>query len=50
MLIVREAGGTVSSFAGGPFDLYGTEIQASHRLLHQQMIDVLAAGPEKRDA
>jgi myo-inositol-1(or 4)-monophosphatase len=50
VLIVREAGGTVSSFAGGPFDLYGTEILASNRLLHQQMIDVLAAGPEKRDA
>lgn len=45
VLIVREAGGTVSNFAGGAFDLYGTEVLASNRLLHQVMIDVLAQRP-----
>jgi myo-inositol-1(or 4)-monophosphatase len=45
VLIVREAGGVVSDFSGGPLDLYGPEILASNGLLHPSMIDVL-----KRDA
>lgn len=41
VLIVREAGGVVTDFAGGPFDLYGVEILASNGRLHAAMMDVL---------
>ena len=40
-LILREAGGRISSFEGGPFDLYGREIVASNGVLHRSMIKVL---------
>lgn len=40
-LIVREAGGTVTDFAGGPHDLFGTETLASNGRLHDEMIGVL---------
>src|SRR5206468_2677474 len=42
-LIVREAGGAVSDFRGGRFDLYGEQILASNGRLHAAMIEVLAA-------
>lgn len=42
VLIVTEAGGQVSNYAGGPFDLFGDEILVSNGRIHQQMIDVLA--------
>lgn len=42
-LIVREAGGVVSDFAGGPFELYGQETLASNGRLHGAMVEVLAA-------
>ena len=35
VLIVREAGGVVTDFAGGPFDLYGQETLASNGALHR---------------
>ena len=40
-LIVTEAGGLVTNFAGNPFSIYGNEILASNGLIHQAMIDVL---------
>ena len=43
-LLVSEAGGRLSDFAGGPADLYGREIVASNGLIHQQMIDLLHSG------
>ncbi len=43
-LIVREAGGTISNFGGRPFSIYEGEVVASNGLIHQQMLDVLAAG------
>lgn len=43
VLIVREAGGIVTDFHGGPFDLYGTETLATNGRLHDAMIAVLAA-------
>ena len=44
MVIIKEAGGTVTSFDGTPFDLYGTEILASNGVIHDQMMEVLAKG------
>ena len=41
-LIVREAGGNVSDFRGGAFDLFGTQALASNGRLHAGMIGVLA--------
>jgi myo-inositol-1(or 4)-monophosphatase len=41
-LIVREAGGLVTNFAGGPFDLYGDQTLASNGHLHAEMVAVLA--------
>lgn len=37
-VLVREAGGRVTDFAGGPFDCYGKEIVASNSLLHPSMV------------
>ena len=41
-LIVREAGGSVSGFRGGPFDLFGEHTLASNGRLHAAMVHVLA--------
>ena len=41
-LIVAEAGGRVTDFAGRDFSIYGNEILASNGLVHQAMIEVLA--------
>jgi myo-inositol-1(or 4)-monophosphatase len=39
--IIREAGGTVTSFDGSAYDLYGTQILASNGRIHDEMVDVL---------
>jgi len=44
VLLIREAGGTVTSFDGSPFNLYGDEILASNGKIHEEMIDVLKEG------
>jgi len=41
-LIVREAGGGVSDFRGGAFDLFGEQALASNGHLHAALIEVLA--------
>lgn len=43
-LIVEQAGGRVSDFAGGAFDITGRECLASNGLVHEGMIRVLALG------
>jgi myo-inositol-1(or 4)-monophosphatase len=40
-LLVEEAGGTITDFAGNPFSIYKPEVLASNSLIHQAMIDVL---------
>ncbi|MBI5048126.1 MAG: inositol monophosphatase [Deltaproteobacteria bacterium] len=45
-LIIKEAGGTVTDFAGKPFSLYTGETLASNGLIHNEMIKVLK-GKEK---
>lgn len=40
-LMVQEAGGTLSDFAGGAFSIYQKEIVASNGLIHDEMLDVL---------
>ena len=37
ILICREAGGTVTDFAGGPVDVYHPEIVATNGLIHQEL-------------
>ncbi|MGQ9706540.1 MAG: inositol monophosphatase family protein [bacterium] len=41
ILLVEEAGGRVSTFNGGEFDIYKREILATNGLIHREMIDVL---------
>jgi myo-inositol-1(or 4)-monophosphatase len=41
-LIVREAGGTLSDFDGGPFSILGEETLASNSLIHAEMVRVTA--------
>ena len=41
VLIVREAGGTVTAFDGGPFSIYGNHVLATNGKVHQQMVDIL---------
>jgi myo-inositol-1(or 4)-monophosphatase len=43
-LLVTEAGGSLSDFVGGPFDIYGCETVASNGLIQQAMIEVLRTG------
>ena len=40
-LMVREAGGMVTTFDGGPFDIYSTNIVASNGKIHSEMLEVL---------
>jgi myo-inositol-1(or 4)-monophosphatase len=40
-LMVEEAGGKVTDFLGGPFNIYLKEILATNGKIHQQMIEVL---------
>jgi myo-inositol-1(or 4)-monophosphatase len=40
-LIVEEAGGKMSNFAGAPFEVLGEQTLASNGPLHQEMIEVL---------
>jgi len=44
VLMVREAGGVVTSFSGGEYSIYSDEILASNGLIHQKMSDVLGGG------
>jgi len=39
-LIVEEAGGQMSDFSGGPFDIHGEQTLASNGLLHQEALAV----------
>lgn len=41
MLIIREAGGMVTDFNGGPFSMYSGETLASNGLIHNEMLNVL---------
>jgi len=41
-LIVEEAGGRMSNFRGGPFDIYGGETVASNGAIHGAILRVLA--------
>jgi myo-inositol-1(or 4)-monophosphatase len=40
-LLVTEAGGKVTDFSGGPFNIYLKEILATNGKIHKQMIDIL---------
>ena len=44
MLIVKEAGGTLSKFDGNPVTVYDKEILVSNGLIHQEMVDILQLG------
>jgi myo-inositol-1(or 4)-monophosphatase len=45
-LIVREAGGVVTGFDGGPFRLDGRRLVAANPGLHAQLLGVVALHPE----
>jgi len=49
VLIVREAGGRVTAFDGGPFRLDGRQILASNGRIHDEMRAVIAAVPPGGD-
>ncbi len=44
-LIVKEAGGMVTTFDGGPFTIYSDNIVASNGRIHREMIQVLSGSP-----
>lgn len=41
LLIVTEAGGKITTFDGGDYDLYAPNILASNGLIHEPMLDLL---------
>lgn len=42
-LLVEEAGGRVTDFAGAPYSIYGHHILAANNLIHEEMVAVLKA-------
>lgn len=42
VLMVKEAGGSVTDFSGGPFSIYGPECLATNGLLHEEMARILS--------
>lgn len=40
-LLIEEAGGRVTNYAGGPLDIYSPPIMASNGLVHEEMMRVL---------
>ena len=42
VLLVREAGGTVTTFDGTPYDIFNDRIVASNGLIHDEMVAMLA--------
>ncbi|MDH4195729.1 MAG: inositol monophosphatase [Nitrospirota bacterium] len=46
-VILEEAGGTVTNYAGEPYSIYGNTIIASNGLIHQEMIEVLKSCREQ---
>jgi myo-inositol-1(or 4)-monophosphatase len=40
-VIVEEAGGNVTNYAGDPYSIYGNTLIATNGLIHQEMVDVL---------
>ena len=44
VLLVREAGGTVSTFDGSPYDIFNDRIVASNGLIHKEMVAMLTSG------
>ncbi|MBN2620311.1 inositol monophosphatase [candidate division WOR-3 bacterium] len=44
-LIVKEAGGMITDFAGEPFSIYGDQVLATNGMIHEQMIDILNRRP-----
>jgi len=42
VLILKEAGGQVSTFTGDKYSIYEKEILASNSIVHEQMIEILA--------
>lgn len=43
VLLVREAGGTVTTFDGSAYDVFNDRIVASNGLIHEEMVAMLAA-------
>jgi myo-inositol-1(or 4)-monophosphatase len=39
--MVTEAGGRVTDFQGGPFNIYSEDILASNGLIHEEMLRVI---------
>jgi myo-inositol-1(or 4)-monophosphatase len=41
ILLVKEAGGTITNYSGAPFSIYNPPMCASNSLIHQEMLAVL---------
>jgi myo-inositol-1(or 4)-monophosphatase len=41
MVILQEAGGTITDFKGKSFSIYGNEVLATNGLIHEQMMNIL---------
>ncbi len=42
VVILKEAGGRITDFAGRPFSIYGRELVASNGSIHEEMLQVLS--------
>ena len=41
LLLISEAGGRLSSFGGGPYDLYSPIFSASNGILHEKLLQLI---------
>jgi fructose-1,6-bisphosphatase/inositol monophosphatase family enzyme len=42
VVIVNEAGGKISTFGGGDYDIFAPDIAVSNEVLHQELLACLA--------
>jgi len=40
-LLVKEAGGLITDYSGGPFSIKGRELLATNGLIHKEMMGIL---------
>ncbi len=48
VLLIQEAGGIVTDITGGPWRVDGQNMLVSNGRIHQQMLDILQAGPDEK--
>ena len=49
MIILTEAGGTVTNFTGGTYSVYNKEILATNGNIHTELLSIIMKAAGKKD-